>query len=64
MPFPYTFPINCLIDNVIPVIPIIPTTGDTLPLQIVMVQLPLGQQGEFRKPRDKYKWDKWGLSHR
>ena len=56
MPFPYTFPINFLTDNIIP--------GGTLPLQIVMVQLPLGQQGEFRKPRDKYKWDKWGLSHR
>ena len=62
MPFPYTFPINFLTDNVIPpVIP--PVIGSTLPLQIVMAGLPLGEQGEFRKPRDKYKWDKWGLSH-
>lgn len=53
MPFPYTFPLDFLTDNVVPIL----YTSASVPLATVMAQLAFGPQGQMRHPltRDKYR---------
>lgn len=57
MPFPYTFPINFITDNVL-----VPSAA--VPLATVMAQLPFGPEGEMRHPLTRFKYKRFTLNGR